>query len=77
MSHTASPPLTLASETPARRSCHKDKSDRVRPVPIFFFFFPKELIVGMITSLLPFFFFFFSRIGAHLLERRRDFAGAA
>src|SRR5258705_710261 len=33
VSHTVCPPLTLAPERPARRSCHRDKSDRVRPVP--------------------------------------------
>ena len=26
-------PFTLAPETPARRSCHRDKSDHVHPVP--------------------------------------------
>src|SRR5205807_6612011 len=26
-------PFTLAPETPARRSCHRDKTDHVHPVP--------------------------------------------
>jgi hypothetical protein len=30
---TVCPPFTLAPEKPARRSCHKDKSVLVRPVP--------------------------------------------
>src|ERR1700682_3292575 len=27
-------PFTLAPETPARKSCHRDKSDHVHPVPM-------------------------------------------
>src|ERR1700682_595151 len=38
-------PFTLAPETPARRSCHRDKSDHVTPFPSSFQFGPSNVPV--------------------------------